>query len=89
MEVRDLFDGKLIQLLDVTVVDEILVQPNVIPSSKILSNHSYLADYNFPKLDRQSVQLLIGADAPKVFRLEDSRSAPDELSPDAVKSPSG
>ena len=89
MEVKGLFDGDWVQLPDVTVVDEIPVQPNVIPTSQILSNHSYLADINFSKLDRQNVQLLIGANVPRVFRLEDLRSAPDKLSPDAVKSPLG
>ena len=89
MEVKGLFDGDWVQLPDVTVVDEIPVQPNVIPTSQILSDHSYLADINFSKLDRQNVQLLIGANVPRVFRLEDLRSAPDKLSPDAVKSPLG
>ena len=89
MEVKGLFDGDWVQLPDVTVVDEIPVQQNVIPTSQILSNHSYLADINFPKLDRKNVQLLIGANVPRVFRLEDLRSAPDQLSPDAVKSPLG
>ena len=84
-----MFDGDWVQLPDVTVVDEIPVQPNVIPTSPILSDHSYLADINFSKLDRQNVQLLIGANVPRVFRLEDLRSAPDKLSPDAVKSPLG
>ena len=87
IEVKGLFDGDWVQLPDVTVVDEIPVQPNVIPTSQILSNHSYLADINFRKLDRQNVQLLIGANVPRVFRLEDLRSAPDKLSPDPVKSP--
>ena len=89
MEVKGLFDGDWVQLPDVTVVDEIPVQPNVIPTSQILSDHSYLADINFSKLDRQNVQLLIGVNVPRVFRLEDLRSAPDKLSPDAVKSPLG
>ena len=64
MEVKGLFDGDWVQLPDVTVVDEIPVQPNVIPTSQILSDHSYLADINFSKLDRQNVQLLIGANVP-------------------------
>ena len=78
MEVKGLFDEGF-QLPDVTVVDEIPVQPNVIPASQILSNHSYLADINFSKLDRQNVQLLIGANVPRVFRFEDLRSAPDKI----------
>ena len=61
MEVKGLFDRNWVQLPDVTVVDEIPVQPSIIPTSQILRNHSYLADINFPKLDRQNVQFLIGA----------------------------
>ena len=61
MEIKGLFDGDRVQLPDVTVVDEVPVQPNVIPTSQILNNYRYLADINFSKLDRQNVQLLIGA----------------------------
>ena len=57
MEVKSLFDRDWVQLPDVTVVDEIPVQPNVIPTSQTLSNHSYLADINFLTLDMQNVQL--------------------------------
>ena len=52
MEVRSLFDGEWVQFLDVAVVHEIHVQPNVIPISQILSNHSYLDDINFPILEK-------------------------------------
>ena len=52
MEVRRLFDGEWVQFLYVAVVHEIHVQPNVIPTSQILSNHSYLADINFPMLEK-------------------------------------
>ena len=89
MEVKGLFDGDWFQLPDITVVDEIPVQPNVIPTSQILSNHSCLADTNFSKLDRKNTQLLIGSNVPRVFSLEDLRFVPDKLSPDAVKSPLG
>ena len=85
MEARGLFDGDWVQLPDATIVDEIPVQPNVIPTSHILSNHSYLANINFVKLDRQTAQFLIGANVPKVFRLEDLISAPDQSSPETVK----
>ena len=49
MEVKGLFDGDWVQLPDVTVVDEIPVQPNVIPTSQI---SSYLADIQWRLVHR-------------------------------------
>ena len=45
IEVKGLFEEDGVQLPDVTFVEKIPVQPNVIPTSQILSNH--LADINY------------------------------------------
>ena len=42
-----------------------------------------------PRIKKKSVQLLIGANIPKAFRVEDVRTAPNTCSPDAVRSPLG
>ena len=44
---------------------------------QILSNHNCLAVIEFSKFDKQTGQLLIGANVPKIFRSEYLRSAPN------------
>ena len=76
-------------LNDVLVVDKIPAKPNAVPDSQVLNKYRHLANLELPRIKKKSVQLLIGANIPKAFRVEDVRTAPNTCSPDAVRSPLG
>ena len=88
-EVESLDGVERIKLSDIVVVNSIPVSPNKAPTSQTLKRHSYLQNIEFPCLEKRQVQLLIGANVPKVFRVQSIRSAPDPSLPDAVRSPLG
>ena len=67
------------------LADDIPVVPNAIPDSRVLNNYKHPANVEFPNIGKESVQLLINA--PRAFRVEDVRTAPDSCSPDAIRSP--
>jgi len=89
LSVQSVNGGEWLDLPDVVVVDDIPVKPNVMPSSQVLSKYRHLSNLDFSQLENNSVQLLIGANVPKAFRVEDIRTAPDSCSPDAIRSPLG
>ena len=88
-EVESLDGVERIKLSDIVVVNSIPVSPNKAPTSQTLKRHSYLRNIEFPCIEKRQVQLLIGANVPKVFRVQSIRSAPDPSLPDAVRSPLG
>ena len=89
LSVQALNGGKWIEIPDVVVVDNTPVKPNAVPENEVLKNHEYLKDVHLHKIIQPSVKLLIGANVPQVFRLEEIKSTPNLRYPDAVKSPRG
>ena len=85
-EVESLDGGEKIKLSDIVVVTSIPVSPNKAPTSQTLKRHSYLRNIEFPRIEKRQIQLLIGANVPKVQSI---RSAPDPSLPDAMRSPLG
>ena len=71
------------------MVHDIPVAPNAVPNCSKLSSHQYLQNKRFPTINQQSVQLLIGANVPQVFRVQEVQSAPNVNLPDAVRTPLG
>ena len=80
--------GDVIHLTEVIAVDEIPVKPNAIPNKGIMKRHKYLKNVPLSKISDGTVQLLIGANVPEVFRVESSRRGPDGY-PDLIRSPLG
>ena len=54
-----------------------------------LSDYTYLNNVKLSYINRSTVQLLIGANVPKVFRMEAVKPAPQTKLPDAVRTPLG
>ena len=89
LSVQALNGGMWIEIPDVVVVDNIPVKPNAVPENEVLKSHEYLKDVHLQKINETSVKLLIGANVPQVFRVEEIKPAPILRYPDAVKSPLG
>ena len=89
MSVQSLDGGEWIEIPDVVVIKKIPINPNSIPSVDKLHSYDYLSNVTFPSIDCSTVQLLIGANVPKAFRVQSAKTAPKEGLPDAVRSPLG
>ena len=92
--------GDPIHIADVVAVDKIPIQPNntldptllkksnVVKETQLLKKHKYLRDFEMPRIENGTVQLLIGANVPEAFRVEVMRSGSPGC-PDVIRSPLG
>ena len=89
LSVQNLNGGEWIDLPEVAVVPEILVKPNTLPDPDVFKKHNYLRNIDFRDISVDTVQVLIGANVPQVFRVEEVRSSRFSNLPDAVRTPLG
>ena len=86
---QNLNKSNWIELADEAVVKEIPAMPNVIPDATLIKQYSYWRDLEFPSTPVDSIQILIGAYVPQIFRVDAIRQARDNGLPDAVCLPLG
>ena len=89
LSVQNLNGGEWIDLPEVAVVPEIPVKPNTLPDPDVFKEHNYLRNIDFRDISVDTVQVLIGANVPQVFRVEEVRSSRFSNLPDAVRTPLG
>ena len=72
------------------VLDEIPVNPSPAPEARTLQSYGHLQDVQLPRIEDNSVRLLIGNDYAALHRCMESRFSPDpNQSPDAIRTPLG
>ena len=75
LSVQNLNGGEWIDLPEVAVVQEIPVKSNILPDPDVFKEHNYLRNIDFRDISVDTVQVLIEANVPQVFRVEDVRSS--------------
>ena len=84
LSVKALDEDRSTELSNVLVVDEIPLKVSSMPTKDQLEKFDHLRGLDFKELPDKTVGILIGLDAPLVFRSMDSRFGP-QGTPDAIK----
>ena len=89
LSVQNLNGSEWIDLPKVAVVPEIPVKPNILPDPDVFKEHNYMRNIDFRDISVDTVQALIGANVPQVFKVEEVRSSRSANLPDAIRTPLG
>ena len=66
--------GDSLYIAEVIVVEKIPIKTNNALDPTLLKKHKYLRDFEMPRVENGTVQLLIGANVPEAFRVKVIRS---------------
>ena len=86
LEVSALNSDNSFALTNVHSIESISLQPNSIPSKRELSQFQHLKEIRFDTLSGASIQMLIGADVPEMFCVENIQKGPNGT-PYAIETP--